>query len=474
MSEEMSVEESNSGSFLVRGFLKHPLIWVTAIGLLIRVILGFFLTFSFDFSHWALVIENVRSGNGLYNLDGYYYTPVWGYLLSFVSSIGDLIGVGDLGARVVDALLIAENSDRHVTATLTTLSFNMLVKTPLFLCDIAVAYVIRWLILWRTKDKKKANWAYVLWFLCPLVIVVSSVNGMFDNFSVLMILLSMVFLIKNKYFLAGTMFGMAVLTKFFPAFFIFIFIAYIMAKHKGDGTAIKNLGYAALGAVLITFVILLPNILGGTVMEAFSFLTSRADSGMGLGLGAIESYGTILAYAAFLVISMYIAVCMYKEKEIRGPLDYRFMFFMLLNTAVLFLYPSTPQYILLLLPFLIYAFLTADIRFKRPLIMLSVGATVFSLSTSFMLLLSAGAFSGMFTVEQLSPLIDLTLQPIVFGINFMNLMYIGGVVQYIATIYVFILIRKMSKEGNPENPFESFVSDTLSEDDLAERDNPPV
>ena len=465
-------EESNNRSFLVRGFLKHPLIWVTVIGLLIRVILGFFMTFSFDFSHWALVVENVRSGNGLYNLDGYYYTPVWGYLLSFVSSVGDLIGVGDLGAKIVDVLLIAENSDGHVTATLTTLSFNMLVKIPLFLCDVAIAYVIRWLILWRTKDKKKANWAYVLWFLCPLVIVVSSVNGMFDNFSVLMVLLSIVFMIKNKYFLAGTMFGMAVLTKFFPAFFIFVLVAYILAKHKDDGTAIKNLGFAALGAVLISIAMLLPNILEGNVMEAFSFLTSRADSGMGLGLGVIESYGTMLAYAAFLVVSAYIALCMYKEKGIRGPLDHRLLFFMFLNTAVLFLYPSTPQYILLLLPFLIYAFLTADKRFKKPLVMLSVGATVFSLSTTFMLLLSAGAFSGMFTVDQLAPLIDMTLQPIVFGLNFMNLMYIGGVVQYLATIYIFILIRKMSKEGDPKNPFESFASDIPPEDVLWEEDRP--
>ena len=473
MSKEMNAEEdSKRRSCIVKGFLKHPLIWVTVIGLLIRVILGFFMTFSFDFSHWALVVENVRSGNGLYNLDGYYYTPVWGYLLSFISSIGDLIGVGDLGAKIVDVLLIAENSDGHVTATLTTLSFNMLVKIPLFICDIAVAYLIRWLILWRTKDKKKANWAYVLWFLCPLVIVVSSVNGMFDNFSVLMILLSVVLLIKNKYFLAGTMFGMAVLTKFFPAFFIFIFVAYILAKHKDDGTVIKNLGAAALGAAMISLVILLPNILEGNVTEAFSFLTSRADSGMGLGWGVIESYGTMLAYAAFLVVSAYIALCMYKEKRIRGPLDQRFMFFMFLNTAVLFLYPSTPQYILLLLPFLIYAFLTADKRFKKPLIMLSVGATVFSLSTTFMLLLSAGAFSGMFTVDQLSPLIDMTLQPIVFGINFMHLMYIGGVVQYIATIYIFILIGKIGKEGDPKNPFGSFTSDIPSEDVLSEEDSP--
>jgi Protein of unknown function (DUF2029). len=467
-------DDRGNRSLIVRGFLKHPLIWVTVIGLLLRIVLGFFLTFSFDFSHWALVIENVRSGNGLYELDGYYYTPVWGYILSFTSSIGDLIGVGDVGARIVDALIIAENSDGHVTATLTTLSFNMLVKTPLFICDIAVAYVIRWLILWRTKDKKKANRAYILWFLCPLVIVVSSVNGMFDNFSVLMILLSLVLLIKDKYFLAGSMFGLAVLTKFFPAFFIFIFVAYILTKHRNDGTAFKNLGVAALGAALTSIVILLPNILGGTVMEAFSFLTSRADSGMGLGLGVIESYGTILAYAALLVVSVYIAMCMYKGKWIKGPLDNRFMFFMFLNTAVLFLYPSTPQYILLLLPFLIYAFLTADKRFKKPLIMLSVGATVFSLSTTFMLLLSAGAFSGMFTVDQLSPLIDMTLQPIVFGINFMHLMYIGGVVQYLATIYIFILIRKMSKEGDPENPFESFISDTSSEDGLIERDSPPA
>jgi len=447
MSESADAEGSGIGSVLIKGFLKHPLLWMTAIGLLIRIIVGIFLTYNFDVSHWALVIENIRSGNNLYELDGYYYTPPWGYVLAFLSSIGDLVGVGDLGARVLDALSVESYTEWHITATLTTIPFNMLIKVPLFLCDIAVAYVIRWIVLRVTDDKRKANIAYILWLLCPLVIAVSSAVGMFDTILVLTVLLSVVFLMKESYFLAGTMFGLAVLIKFFPVFFIFLFVAYIIAKHRDDGTMFKNLGLAVAGALTITVVLLLPNILEGSVGETISFLTTRVGSGVGAGLGSIESYGTMLAYIAFLVVSIYIACCMYRGREEGESLDRKFMFLMLVNTTVLFLYPSTPQYILLLLPFVICAMMAVDGRFKIPFIMFAIGSAVFALSSNFMFLLSFSAFTDMLSIESLMPLIDMFQEPLISDINAMKIMYFaGGITQYAATIYVLILVYKMRKE----------------------------
>ncbi len=441
------VNGSRERSPIVRGFLKHPLFWATIIGMSVRIILGILLTYNFDVTHWAQVIENIRSGNGLYELDGYYYTPPWGYMLAFMYSVWDFIGIGDFGARILDALSVEQYTDWHITATLTTISFNMLVKIPLFLCDIAVAYVIRWIVLQRTNDKKKANYAYILWFLCPLVIVISSVNGMFDTFSVLMVLLCVVFLMKDKCFMAGTMFGLAALTKFFPIFFVFILVAYIMARHKEDGTAFRKLGMAMFGAFLISLIILLPNIIEGTVADAFSFLINRADSGLGAGLGAIETYGTMLVYVIFIIISILISVRLYRGRKENESLDHRFMFFLFLNTAVLFLYPSTPQYVLLLLPFLIYAAITVDRRFRWPFVLLSIGSTIFALSCNFMLLLSAGAFTDITTVDALIPLIDMFQQPILFGMNGMDILYyFGGILQYLATVYIFYLLYKIRKE----------------------------
>ena len=43
------------------------------------------LAYTFDTNYWAIVTRNIQMGEGLYGLRGYYYTPVWGYILGFVS-----------------------------------------------------------------------------------------------------------------------------------------------------------------------------------------------------------------------------------------------------------------------------------------------------------------------------------------------------------------------------------------------------
>lgn len=461
---EDSILSTIKGWPITRGFLKHPLVYMALLGLIIRIVLGLFLTYNFDVSHWATVIENIRSGNGLYELDGYYYSPPWGYILAFISSIGDVLGVGDFGARVSDALSVEQFTEWHFTATLTTLSFNILVKTPLFICDLVVAYVIRWIILERTKDIKKANYGFGIWLMCPLVIVISSINGMFDTISVLMVLLCVVFLMKDNCFMAGAMFGLAVLTKFFPIFLVFMLIAYVLAKHKDDGMAIRKLGASLVGAGLMMLIILLPNILDGNVMEAFSFITNRASSGLDSGLGILDRYGTILAYAAFVLASIWISFIFYKGNDRKGTLDHRFMVFLFVNLAVLFLYPSTPQYILLLLPFLIYLAMTMDRRFWLSFVMISFGSAMFALSCNFTLLLSFGAFTDIISVGTLIPLIDVFQIPMLMGMSWMEMIYyLGGITQYLATVYIFYVLYDMRKGQNQGKHSKCDLSDTADQ-----------
>ena len=435
----------------LRRMLSHPLTIVLIIGLAIRLILGLLMTYNFDVTHWAQVVQNIRSGNGLYELDGYYYTPPWGYMLAFISSIGDLVGIGDLGARVLDALPIEEYNGWYVTATVTSISFNLLVKIPMFMGDVVVAYLIRWIVLHITENVRKANISFALWFLCPLTMVVSSVNGMFDTFSVMMVLLCVILLMKDRCALAGMMFSMAFLLKFFPAFFIFIFIAYIITRHRKDGLMVKRLISAAMGAIIVVAVILLPNILDGTLSDCFSFLTNRVDSGLGSGLGAIETYGTMMMYVLFLVASAILAFKLHSGKNEDGMLDRRFMAFMLVNTAVLFLYPSTPQYVLLLIPFVIYAMMCLDTAVKIPYIAFCIGSTIFALSSNFMLFLSFGAYTDLMSVSSLMPLMDSFQQPLILGITGMQFMYYGGaVVQYAATICLFLLMLTWGRHGRTD------------------------
>ena len=55
---------------------EHPLLTITIIGVIIRLLM-IPITLVYDSNYWAIVIRNIETGSGLYELEGYYYTPVW-------------------------------------------------------------------------------------------------------------------------------------------------------------------------------------------------------------------------------------------------------------------------------------------------------------------------------------------------------------------------------------------------------------
>jgi len=429
--------------------VSRPLLIIVLVGIIVRLIVGFFATYTFDIYHWGVIVSNINSGHGLYELDGYYYTPPWGYILGTISTVGEFFGFDNIGERVTDALM-TEQYGWHFTATLTTMPFIILMKIPLLLCDLAVAYVIRWIVIERCNDIKKGNIAFALWFLCPLTIVAGGVSVMFDTFTVLMLLLCIVFMMQDRGFLAGTMFSLAVLMKFFPAFLVFVLIAYILKKHKDNGLATRKLVETMTGAAVMFLIVMLPQIINGELSEAFSFLTSRASSGMGAGLGVIERYGSVLAYVIFAVVSVLLAFRMYKCDS-GHDLNDTLMFVLLLNVTILFLYPSTPQYMLLILPFLIYHAVVRDWNITLAGSVLVIGAVIFALASNFTLLLSLSEFTGIVDMASLMSTIDL-FQSDVLGLSPMAwIFYVGGALQYVGTLLVLLHVCKpFLKKKNTE------------------------
>ena len=57
-------------------FLSGLTLKVLIIGLAIRFVLMPLLTYPFDVEHWAIIIQNIESGNGLFGLTGYFYTQI--------------------------------------------------------------------------------------------------------------------------------------------------------------------------------------------------------------------------------------------------------------------------------------------------------------------------------------------------------------------------------------------------------------
>ena len=77
---------------------------VLVIGFVIRITAGLVLNYGYDVHHWAIIMANASSGNGLYGLTGYFYTPVWGYILGFMNLIQQAcLTLGETAFRVPEA-----------------------------------------------------------------------------------------------------------------------------------------------------------------------------------------------------------------------------------------------------------------------------------------------------------------------------------------------------------------------------------
>ncbi len=425
------------------------------IGLVIRFILAPLLTYTFDFSGWALVLRNIQCGDGLYDLDGYYYSPPWGYLLAIFSKLTNIFGVTVFGEQVVGALSI-EWYGWYFSATAPSLGFNLLIKIPIILGDLLAGYLIYWLVLDITDDKKKATNAFAIWFLCPFVIAVGCIGGQFDCLSAVFTLLTIIFLRRDKYFLAGVMFSLAFLIKLFPAILAFVFIAYTYRKHSENGNPLQYLLKAGAGFILATVVLLIPNIVNGNLSDCFAYLTNRVSNGLGGSTSEYAQYLTIVAYLAIVGISIILAKHLAHSNK---DLTQEFFFFSTLTLSVLFLYPSAPQYVLLIFPFMIMWYVIYDHSIKRPIVLMMVGTTVFSLASNFTLLLSLANYSNLVSVPALLAWIDAYQQPFL-GLSLMSWQYyIGGILQWasIAWLLVILLNRWKAERLNKldeKNMFE--------------------
>ena len=398
----------------LRTTMKRPLVKIMIIGLIIRIALMPLLTYGYDFTHWALIIQHIQAGQGLYAIEGYWYPPVWGYILGAISPFLSLFGVTDYGHLFDAALSLQDLSWFNYTATLTSLAFNVVVKIPIVIADVLVGYMIYKLILGMTGNEKKATYGFALWFLCPIVIYTSAVHGMFDSITVLFMVFSVYSVYKGKYFLAGASLSVAVLTKVFPVYIIFALIAYLALKHKGEGKGLlAHLGKAAAGLLLMTLIIYIPLILDGTVMESLRFLTGRMENiSSGAASTDILDWLFMVAQKALvwmqpvtLIFAVILAYMMYRKGSDKK--DEYFFLCLMITTALIFLWSPEPRFMLMMLPFLIFFMVMYDRRFTLPYILISVGMLFYSIvGHNFSLLLSLATYTNLLDAYHMVALVE--------------------------------------------------------------------
>ncbi len=283
-------------------FMRHPLTAFILLGLAVRLLL-MCTAGTFDAEYWGVVIRNIETGNGLYNADGYYYTPVWGYMLGLVSAFQDaVLSLGDSAVRVYE-LIPAEGAVVTTSVTATSVLFNFCTKIPLTLIDLLMGYLVYVLVRDMGGSREKAVSAFALAWLSPVLLMSTGVVGMPDTLAAAFTVLSVVLVRRGQSFFAGLAFGLGVLTKFFPLFLMFVLVAYLASKYRGDAKRIaKEAALALSGVILASVAVFFPQAAEGNLPLAFQFLTDR------LGLADISQTKflavIVLGVAALIILTV--------------------------------------------------------------------------------------------------------------------------------------------------------------------------
>ncbi len=419
--------------------IRHPIIVTIVVGVIINILMMIF-AFTYDTNYWAVVVKNIQMGEGLYGLRGYYYTPVWGYILGFVSMFDSFFfDIGGTGVRLMELLGYENGSYMDFSANVTSIGFMMSYKLVIMVFDIVLAYLMYWLVKDVTKNERKAQLAFVLIFLCPTIFASYTVLGMPDVVSATMLTLSIVLLRRNRPMSAGACFAVAVLNKFFPALVFFPIVAYAFSRGADRREGVENVAKAFAGALFMFVIIMLPHLLDGNIMSAFSFLTDRAEVSSEAGiLDYLISYGAIIVTLVSIAVSLFLGIRLMRNRAEADDIN-RFMWYSLVSLAVMFIYPPNPQYTMSLFPFLVYCIVILPKGLMKSWVLMSAGGFIQSVSALSTLLLPLAVFTGIISVDAVMAVTETLCGNL--PLTYMEIFAIvGNVIQYVGILLILYYI----------------------------------
>lgn len=337
---------------------KEKIVVISVISLAIHIAAILLLTHLGDPEYWPRIMQTVNSGNGVYGLDGNYYTPLWGYLLSFVDMIIQFTGAIPFFGDIFSVFFPWEDVPGTVPRIVSP-QIAFATKIPMAICDIIVGYMIFKIVADFTKDEKKGVIAMALWCFCPMVIYMACVQGQFDCISTLLILLTIKLIREDRPFIAGIAFGFASWLKLFPSVCLFLFIGYMIKKY-GTNIGLKKTAFAAVGALIVTIVILMPQIMNGELPLVFGFFTGRADTNTEFAwYNTLVTVRLVLMLALTLILMVWSYIGIQKKEK---DLDkYLYLYAGILITVATIISRGY-QYVPSFIPFILLFALISDDR----------------------------------------------------------------------------------------------------------------
>lgn len=269
--------------------LRSYIFWIIVIGLASRIVVSIFLTYPNDSGSWSRFAEAVIAGSTLYDRHDYYYNPVWGYVLAFLTDLSVISGIGSFGNQFDELIFLDGFKVSYYNSMMITPEFAIVLKAFLILVDLVVAVLIRKLLLEVTGDGRKAAIGMAIWFLSPLTIYSSAAYVIFDNLEVLFLVICFYLLYRKSFFLAGSMFLLALMTKPFPAYILPLLVIFVFSRGLDRREGIRNVVMSMFGFLVGFLILYAPVIASGEFVTSFIALTGRVGT-------AADVYGGFLSH----------------------------------------------------------------------------------------------------------------------------------------------------------------------------------
>ena len=406
-------------------------------------------SWTYDVYVFYTAATGVLYGDGLYGTNVYGYPPLWAFVFIPLFHAVSLFSGPMSFARLDLQLSDISASTGMVNAYVTSPVFNIVLKLPLLLADIAIALYIRQVVR-EIKGPKAGTYTLLLWTLNPATFVTSFVQGQFDLLVGISFVLSVIALYRGDYFFSGIWIAMGTLLKVVPAMLIPLYLLLIIAREMPEeleGPVISRLKQAfqqtfrpviafIIGGCLIALLFVFP------LFQFLSILRYRFETAYtgGLSIWSIllfpaltsnvaenVSFPSIVSYVMIgLAFAIIVLIGLYAIRS-RSSLDFAKVISLQTMAIVVLLlsFPLVqPQYICWLIP---SAILTTGVtgRLGSRTILLSCFATLFIIS-----LLSIAAF--------FYPMAVFTNLVGVGQLNSLNNMYYSGPLSALRNALLFV------------------------------------
>jgi len=432
---------------------EHPLAVLILVCILVHLLI-IPLSTDYDIMYWSYVERNIRSGFGLYSVDGYYYTPVWGYILGLSNVLQSyVLDIGEMAVRVQEGLPLEACTVLEMSANIASVAFNYTIKLPLMVFDILMGIGVYYLVLETVGDKRKACMAFFFASFSPYLLGAVCITGMPDTVSACMMVFTILLVRRDRYLLAGMTYSIAVLAKFFPIFLMPVLVVYVLRRRGDFKSGSLSVIQAVVGFAIMSLVLFLPAIIEGNMGSAFAFITDRANTGAGSTLfQLLSTYSRIIVYALALVGSFVVAVLQYRSES--ENVDASALKSMFLVVMLCMVYPPLPQYFIIAVPFLAYFAATCDVRFRYAWLILLVSAVIIIPVRNAALLMPLSVWAGIVPTGVLVDIFENLSGTYLFGIDLLTLqLSVGTVVQCVGFALIFLTFAKSGKWNylNPRN-----------------------